>query len=165
MLRPLIAAFSFLLVIASCAGTEILLPKPAEVPAGMDLSGLWQLHDDSKDSVKRTSATLAHVFLETGKSLKITQTADGLFISFDRAIVEEYRFGEHREVTVGPVAADRVSGWEGSSYAIETLTTDGAKLAESYRLENDGQRLSRSISITYENKIQLSVEQLFDRRD
>ena len=113
------------------------------MPAGVDLSGLWQLRDDSRDTVARidragveaaggleeidvarqrnpersrrrsSDGTLVHVFLETGSRLKITQTGYGLFISFDRAIVEEYRFGEKRQISVGPVTADRVSGWEG----------------------------------------------------
>ena len=33
--------------------------------------------------------TSVHVFLETGRKLKITQTNDGLFVSFDRSVVEE----------------------------------------------------------------------------
>lgn len=195
MRQPLIAVCSLLLAVAGCAAPELLMPKSAQVPAGIDFSGLWQLHDDSMDTVRRideaelaaaggnvpistrssssdrtsnrtrSSGTLVHVFLETGRSLKITQTADGIFISFDRAIVEEYRFGEDREISVGPVVADRVSGWEGSTYAIETLATDGAKLVESYRLENGGQLLIRSILIRYKNEIQLSIEQVFDRID
>ena len=195
MRQPLIAACSLLLAVSGCAATESLMPKSAQVPAGIDFSGLWQLHDEGMDTVRRiddaelaaaggnvpistrsssrdrtsnrtgSKGTLVHVFLETGRSLKITQTTDGIFISFDRAIVEEYRFGEHREISVGPVVADRVSGWEGSTYAIETLATDGAKLVESYRLENGGQLLLRSILIRYKNEIQLSVEQVFDRID
>ncbi|MCH7821316.1 MAG: hypothetical protein IIA07_04800 [Proteobacteria bacterium] len=191
MRQPLIAVCSLLLAVAGCVAPESLMPKSAQVPAGIDLSGLWQLHDDSMDTVRRiddaelaaaggsvpistrsssrdrksnrASGTLVHVFLETGKSLKITQTTAGLFISFDRAIVEEYRFGENREISVGPVIADRVSGWEGRSYAIETLASDGAKLVESYRLDNGGQLLLRSILIRHKNEIQLSVEQVFDR--
>ena len=195
MRQPLIAACSLLLAVAGCAATESLMPKSAQVPAGIDFSGLWRLHDEGMDTVRRideaelaaaggnvpigrsssrsdrtsdrtrSSGTLVHVFLETGRSLKITQTTDGIFISFDRAIVEEYRFGENREISVGPVVADRVSGWEGSTYAIETLATDGAKLVESYRLENGGQLLLRSILIRYKNEIQLSIEQVFDRID
>ena len=65
----------------------------------------------SDQRMKRSMpGSLVHVFLEAGKALKITQTADGVFISFDRSIVEEYRFGEKREINVGPVTADRVSG-------------------------------------------------------
>ena len=104
-----------------------------------------------------------HVFLETGSSLKITQTEHGIFISFDRSVVEEYRFGENREVSVGPVLADRVSGWDGNSYVIETLDHDGAKLIEMYRLFDDGQSMIRTISIIHEGASQIDVKQLFDR--
>ena len=52
---------------------------------------------------------LVFVFLETGKSLKISQTPDGLFISFDRSVVEEFRFGENRVVSIGEIEAQRVN--------------------------------------------------------
>ena len=88
----------------------MLIPKSAAVPVGIDLSGMWQLREDSADTVReiteaerraagggeslllsperemrkkrrrRSDGTLVHVFLETGRSLKVTQTADGLFI-------------------------------------------------------------------------------------
>ena len=54
---------------------------------------------------------LVYVFLETGTALKVTQTAHALFISFDRSVVEEFRFGESRLVSVGEVEAQRVTGW------------------------------------------------------
>jgi len=106
---------------------------------------------------------LVHVFLEIGSSLKITQTPHALFISFDRAIVEEYRFGEKREISVGPVLADRVSGWEGNSYIIETLDQDGAKLIETYRLADGDRRMFRTILIIQNGQSQVDVEQIFDR--
>jgi len=105
-----------------------------------------------------------HVFLETGEALKITQTPDGLFISFDRAIVEEYRFGELREVNVGPVIAQRASGWEGASYVIQTLDNDGVILTEEYRLEDSGTVLIRDILVSKGESKQLDVRQVFDRR-
>ena len=118
----------------------------------------------SQRSRKQSSAgTLVHVFLETGSSLKVTQTEYGLFISFDRSVVEEYRFGEKREISVGPVLADRVSGWDGESYVIETLDTDGAKLVETYRLSEEGRSMFRTISITDHGDSQVDVEQIFDR--
>ena len=104
-----------------------------------------------------------HVFLETGKAVKITQTDFGLFISFDRAVVEEYRFGENREVSVGPISADRVSGWEGSSYVIETLDDNGAKLIEVYQLRDGGRSLQRKITIIDKKVTQLAIKQVFDR--
>ena len=104
-----------------------------------------------------------HVFLETGTRLKITQTAYGLFISFDRSIVEEYRFGEHRMISVGPIEAERVSGWRGGYYEIQTLGEEDGFLTETYALEQDGQVLVRTIKIEYKEEQTLSVRQLFDR--
>jgi hypothetical protein len=103
------------------------------------------------------------MFLEAGEALKVTQTEHGLFISFDRSVVEEYRFGEKREISIGPVTADRVSGWEGSTYVIETLDNEGAKLVETYRLNADGSSLRRTIAIIHRDKEQLAIEQNFDR--
>ena len=179
-------------ILSGCAAREELIAKSADVPTGVDLSGQWRLRVDSLDSVDRigeaereaaggeesilvvperklqrsrqrsSAGTLVHVFLETGSSLKVTQTLHALFISFDRAIVEEYRFGEKREISVGPVMADRVSGWEGESYVIETLDKDGAKLIETYRLSEDGHKMFRTILIIQNGKSQLDVEQVFD---
>ena len=144
------------LVLSACASKPVLLPKSAVVPAGVDFSGLWELRvdpDSTSTSLgrvdsgirippknttrnagrrrsKRSTGSAVHVFLETGKSLKISQTADGLFISFDRAIVEEYRFGEDRVVSVGPIEAQRVSGWEEAVFVVETLDKEGMILTE-----------------------------------
>ena len=189
----LIILFSSFAILSGCAAREELIAKSAAVPAGIDLSGQWQLRADSQDTVKRISEAeleaaggnesilmaperesrrsrkqssdgiLVHVFLEIGSSLKITQTPHALFISFDRAIVEEYRFGEKREISVGPVLADRVSGWEGNSYIIETLDQDGAKLIETYRLADGDRRMFRTILIIQNGQSQVDVEQIFDR--
>lgn len=186
-----VAALS-LATIAGCAAKEVLVAKSA-VAAGNDLSGQWQLREDSRSAAKRIrdaefaaaggnepllprenrysaqstrgdgGGASVHVFLETGRSLKITQTDFGLFVSFDRAIVEEYRFGEHREVSVGPIIADRVSGWEGNAYVIETLDDNGAKLVEAYQLQDGGRSLRRKIKIVAKRATQLSLEQIFDR--
>ena len=186
-----VAALS-LAFIAGCAGKEVLVAKSA-VSAGNDLAGRWQLREDSRTAAKRIrdaefaaaggneplvprenrysdqakrgdgGGASVHVFLETGRSLKITQTDFGLFVSFDRAVVEEYRFGEKREVSVGPIIADRVSGWEGSSYVIETLDNNGAKLVEAYQLQDGGRVLTRKITIVDKNSTDLSIEQIFDR--
>jgi len=171
---------------------KVLVPKSATIPVGIDFSGQWQLREDSVDTVReiteaerkaaggeesislvperttknkrrrRSDGTLVHVFLETGESLKVTQTADGLFISFDRAVVEEYRFGEHREINVGPLEAERVSGWEGSTYVIETLDREGAKLIETYRLADGDRILLRTIKIEQGDKSHLDITQAFD---
>ena len=177
-------------LLAACAGMEPLPPTSADVPAGTDLSGQWQLRSNSRDSnrqieeaerqaagaresrILESRKSLArrkpddiqvHVFLEAGESLKLTQTEHGLFVSFDRAIVEEYRFGEQRAVTVGPVAADRVSGWENGAYVIETRDKEGAMLIESYRLESESTMI-REIRIVNDEVTKLDVSQVFDRR-
>ncbi|MDH3613097.1 MAG: hypothetical protein OEU90_09525 [Gammaproteobacteria bacterium] len=193
MRLPIIATIAVLSLVCGCATKEELVARSADVPAGVDLSGQWRLRVDSQDTVRRISeaemeaaggiegivlgperkpkrsrqrssnGTLVHVFLETGKALKVTQTEYGLFISFDRAIVEEYRFGEKRQINVGPVMADRVSGWEGDSYIIETLDKDGAKLIETYRLQQEGGSLIRTISIVRKDVNEMEVVQVFDR--
>ncbi len=103
------------------------------------------------------------VFLETGRSLRITQTDHGLFISFDRAVVEEYTFGENRRVSVGPIEAQRVSGWEGSAFVVETLDEDGARLTESWSLSDGGATLVRQIAVMQGEDEKFSTEQLYDR--
>lgn len=112
---------------------------------------------------RRVRGGLVYVFLVTGRTLKITQTPDGLFLSFDRAVVEEFRFGENREVRVGPVVADRVSGWEGDAYVVETLDQSGMKLTERYSLSENGNTLSRTITLRSKNEETESVIQTFDR--
>ena len=182
-----------LLAVVGCAAQEHLMTKNAVVPAGTDLSGRWELRvastgttsriedaerraagglEDIVQSSRRNSrshatrhkaGSLVHVFLETGKSLKITQTEHGLFISFDRAIVEEYRFGEHRVANVGPITAERVSGWENRGYVIETLDEEGGRLIETYSLEENDAVLIRDISVLHNAKQKLAIQQVFDR--
>jgi hypothetical protein len=177
---------------AGCGGHRTLETKSAAVPAGINFSGRWRLREDNAGSEreiarsgveaaggpavlvppehtpiqahsKRRHGTLVHVFLTTGKSLKISQTDAGLFISFDRAIVEEYRFGENREIHVGEAVAQRASGWEGDAYIIETLDDDDALMTETYRLGDGGTTLVRTITIIRGNDTQLDVRQTFDR--
>ncbi len=183
----LIAAAAVL--VAGCASREVLVNRSPVVPPGIDFSGLWQLASDSadtnrrladaevaaaggrgnvlarpgRDAARRDRGSLVHLFLETGSNLKITQTAHALFISFDRAIVEEYRFGEYTQVSVGPVVADRSSGWEMRAYVVETLDEKGDKLYERYRLSGDGARLIREISIFTGRSPPMSIVQEFDR--
>jgi hypothetical protein len=176
-------------MLAACAGPAPLPPKSTVVPAGLDLSGQWQLRDNSRESnrqiqtmeretahggtslIPKTNSsdkrrksddTQVHVYLETGESLRVTQTEHGLFVSFDRAIVEEYRFGEQRTVSVGPISADRVSGWENGAYVIETRDKEGAMLIESYRLDQNDTMI-RTIRIVHDEDVTLDVRQVFDR--
>lgn len=182
-----------LVILAACASREILLPKRAEPPAGISFSGQWILRNDAEQHQRRINSAirqtdgvddrkimrptptregeeprrnrggLVHVFLEHGEQLKITQTDAGLFLSFDRAVVEEFRFGENREVRVGPVVADRVSGWEGGQYVVETLDRNNMKLTERFSLEENGKVLRRTITLRGRDQKQRSIFQTFDR--
>lgn len=176
------------LLLAGCASRPQLLSKSTANPASVDLSGNWALRQvdgegllrggDAEQKIqmpKRTSqrrpqrtrrssgGIAVNVFLETGNALRITQTVDGMFISFDRAIVEEYTFGENRLVAVGPIEAQRVSGWENGAFVVETLDRDGVRLSESWSLAEQGAVLVRRIAMIKGDKRELDVEQVFDR--
>ncbi len=178
-------------LVSGCAAPIELTAKSAEVPAGVDLSGLWRLRTepglerrapsdgdmtiripragDRRSAAVRprrsSSAPSAGLFLENGELLKITQTADGLFISFDRAIVEEYTFGEKRTVTIGPIEAQRVSGWESGRFVVETLDDTGTVLTESWQLEGGGAELLRDITLVDKKGSPVITRQRFDRSD
>ena len=164
---------------AGCAAKPVLLVKGSAVPAGVDLSGNWALtqppgtqrepdsHRDpeihrpgdspvrrpeSRRSSRRSSGPSAQLFIEHGSVLKITQTSHGLFISFDRSVVEEFTFGENRVVAIGPVEAQRVSGWEAESFVVQTLDEQGYVLTEVWRLVENGNMLVRDISIARRDK-------------
>ena len=116
-------------------------------------------------SRRSTNGGLVYVFLETGKALKITQTAHALFISFDRSVVEEYRFGESRLISVGQVEAQRVTGWEDTQLVVETLDKNGMKLTERFDLTNGGDTLQRQITFRSKNLEEETIVQEFDRTD
>jgi len=118
----------------------------------------------SRRSDRRVKGGLVFVFLETGESLKVTQTDYGLFISFDRAVVEEYRFGENRMVSVGEVQAQRVTGWEGEELVVETLDRNRMKLTERFRLVDNGAVLERRIILRSAKGEEETVIQHFDRQ-
>ena len=105
---------------------------------------------------------LVHVFLEHGESLKITQTDEGLFIGFDRSVVEEYRFGELRTISTGGAVAQRASGWVDDTYVIETLGEAGMKLTERYGL-GSSQTLTREITLRSKKLEQVTIVQTFSR--
>jgi hypothetical protein len=179
------------ILLVACGGTPVpeLTPVGTVIPDDVSFEGRWQLRgvdtgpgerarqSDAEGSVvpdrrsrgrrskQSKDGPSVHVFLETGSDLKITQTADGLFISFDRSVVEEYRFREHRRINVGPIEADRASGWENGRYVIKTLDHQGAELTETYALQDNGRQLLRTISIVYDEEETLALQQVFDRRD
>lgn len=119
----------------------------------------------SRSSTSRRSRDvggLVHVFLENAARLRVTQTDAGLFMAFDRSVVEEYRFGEARIVNKGGAVAQRVSGWDGETYVIETLDQEGGmKLSERYRLEGDS--LNREIVLRSKELEEVRLTQSFAR--
>ena len=177
------------LLVAGCAAPPELLARGAANPAGIDLSGNWELRVDpnaprirpepQEEMIRLPPATSRRsqqvgprqsrdggpkgpsvfVFIESGKALKITQTPHGLFVSFDRAVVEEFTFGENRLISLGPIEAQRVSGWEGPVFVVETLDEKGATLKETWTLDADGDELVREIGVAD------GSEQLFFRRE
>ena len=182
------------LALASCGmqGRPQLTPVGDVIPAGVTLAGRWQLRAEGDEAERRiresehkssggieevvaparrdrsrrgADGPSVYVFLRTGNTLKITQTPYGLFISFDRSVVEEYRFKEHRPVNVGPIEADRASGWQDGKYVIRTLDSEGTLLQETYALEAGGEVLVRSVSVVYGEEETLSLRQVFDRLD
>lgn len=182
---PARLVLSCLLLVAGCSAPLVLESKSAAVPPGIDLGGMWLLRDESdlrhptnksglqegiipsgnKDRTRRSrnsGGVTVPVFLEFGTSLKITQTQYGLFISYDRSVVEEFTFGENRTIEIGPIEALRVSGWEGSAFVIETLDHSGTTLFESWHL--DGDVLTRKVRIAKGEKDSFVQTQLFDRQ-
>ena len=177
--------------LAGCAEPEILEPHSAETPVGVDFSGLWTMRADEsgdqrrlREAVDRTDGIekyrrssvnsrtarsgrskggIVHVFLEVGSSLKVTQTPYALFISFDRSVVEEFRFGENRPVSIGAAQAMRVSGWSGNAYVVETLDNSGMKLTERYELSSDSDLLYRHITFRSSKLEEESLTQIFER--
>lgn len=175
------------LVLCACVAKPELELRSAAIPAGVDLSGTWRIRVGGEAPLaregeqpqtiqmpKRTSSQNPQrqrrselpdvwIFLETGKVLKVTQTSDGLFVSFDRSVVEEVVFGENRTVSVGPIQAQRVTGWEGEQLIAETMDKEGVVLTEIWTLEDNGSVLVRDISITDRNRQLFSARQVFDQ--
>ncbi len=108
---------------------------------------------------------LVYVFLETGTALKVTQTPHGLFISFDRSVVQEFRFGENRLISIGAVEAQRVTGWDGNQLIVETLGENGMKLTERFQLTDNGNTLRRQITFRSKKLEEETIVQEFDRSD
>jgi hypothetical protein len=175
------------MLLAACAARPTLEPRPGGNPGQIDLSGRWVLRAGGELPVnneqtirlprpsqdgnsemrrpawsKRDRESSVHLFLESGKALKVSQTDYGLFISFDRAVVEEYTFGEFRAVSVGPIQAQRVSGWDGDRFTVETMDEEGNLLTERWYL--DGELLVRDIMISAGGESRFSKRQEFEAR-
>ena len=187
------------LLLCACGTPEVLLPRSAAVPPGIDFSGQWKIRPESKsgqphinEAINRTDGVdnqtimremmnsqrygntrrssgetkggLVGIFLKTGDSLKITQTEFGIFISFDRSVTREYRFGENRPINIGQADAHRVSGWDGNEYVVETLGEKGMKLTDRYSLSANRQLLGRRITLRSKNHEEVTIIQEFDRQ-
>jgi hypothetical protein len=174
------------LLLAGCSSEPVLVSKSAGVPVGIDLSGQWivrqesssrqsqmnssaerpVLNDRSQRSRRQrpSSDVSVQVYLEYGESLKITQTGFGIFISYDRSVVEEFTFGENRIVSIGPIEARRVSGWEENSFVVETLDKSGTTLFESWHLDGGDEVLVRDIRISRGDEDNFKLRQVFDRQ-
>lgn len=111
----------------------------------------------------RAQGGLTYVFFKNADALKITQTPSALFISFNRAVVEEYRFGEMRRISVGQAEAQRVSGWDGPDYVVDTLDRHGMKISERYSLSTDRETLLRKVTFRGRNNESAIVFQTFKR--
>lgn len=175
------------LILMACTTPPVLESKSAAVPVGIDLSGNWQVRNSGsgrggrgspgvlnqrikvsqtggQQRKRSSSGPSAQLFLEYGTSLKITQTRHGLFISYDRSIVEEYTFGENRLIELGPIEALRVSGWDGNSFVVETLDDSGTTLFETWHLENNGEVLVRDVRLSKKEKDSFVDQQFYDRQ-
>lgn len=175
------------LSLTACAGAPELLGRPGSAPAGVDFSGLWTLRSetgsplakalDAEQTIevprrsaarmperRRSEISDVRVFLESGQDLKISQTPYSLFVAFDRAIVEEFTFGENRVVEVGPIEAQRVSGWDGATFVVETMDRKGTLLTERWRFAGGDDTLLRELTIAKGGQLRLSTRQEFERR-
>ena len=177
-------------ILTGCSSKPVLTAKNAGTPVGLDLSGHWTLRAGPGSDIKadrdrepliripsentverpgrsrstwRSSGPSVQLFLESGTALKITQTGAGLFISFDRSIVEEYTFGENRVIEIGPIEARRVSGWEGRAFVVETLDDEGSIMTEMWHLDDGGNTLVRDITVVKGGKQKSFSQQQFDR--
>ena len=188
------------LLVGACTTQEVLQPKSAVAPFGVDFSGNWTLRSDSAADRERINAAigqaagssdiipmpteksrssgshgrspsrgsrggLVQVFLESGDNIKVTQTDHGIFVSFDRSVVVEYRFGETRTVNVGAIVAQRASGWEGDRYVVETLDRNGTKMTETIYLSDNMQTLHRLIVIRKSDGSDIRLQQSFARQE
>ena len=99
----------------------------------------------------------------SAKKLRVSQESTALFVKFDLARVEEYRFGEKRELNIGPIAVLRVSGWENDRYYIKSVTDQNVLVEERYYLSDKGLRLHRDVQIEGKNVTPTTVRQVFDR--
>lgn len=185
-MKRVIPVIILVLAFAACGSQPTLEPRAGGNPQQVDLSGRWVLRagdelpvsheqrirvprsserrqtNDTRraQTERRSKGQTVHLFLESGRALKVSQTDYGLFFSFDRAVVEEYNFGENRVVNIGPISAQRVSGWDGPAFVVETMDKEGHVLTE--RWQRQERVLTRDISIARGEDLSFSQRQVFD---
>lgn len=180
-----------LLLFSSCASPPDLLAFGQSITADVDLTGSWQRDDTISDAklprlesitnatqepdpgrrvpskTKKSKGPGAAVLLDglylSAKKLRVTQESTAIFVKFDLARVEEYRFGEKRELNVGPIAVLRVSGWEDDRYYIKSITDQHVLIEERYYMSDNGLRLHRDVQIEGKNIPLRTVRQVFNR--
>ncbi len=178
---------ALLLSLAGCA-SGLKLPDPSrDFPSDLAFAGDWQRVEfreqdrmeperlrvpTTRQATSRASSgpkakpgRKVRSFLEFGKTLRITQLDSAMLISFDRAIVVEYRYGEHRMANVGPIAGERTTGFRGESLEIITLDDDGAQMTETWRLQRRASALERRVTIVKGNKELYSLRETYRRTD
>ena len=66
-------------------------------------------------------------------------------------------------MSVGPIEAQRVSGWDADDFVAETMDESGTVLTERWSLAEDGSVLVREISVVKKEAVTFSITQVFDR--
>lgn len=122
-----------------------------------ELRRMASVVQEERQSGSRTKGGIVQVFLENGRALKVTQTGTAMFISFDRSVVEEYRYGQVRMIRVGGAVAQRASGWEDGQFVVETLDDERMKLTERYRLLEGGAQMRREIVFRSRNMNEVTI--------
>ncbi|MEM1174529.1 MAG: hypothetical protein AAGI27_06925 [Pseudomonadota bacterium] len=158
-----------LLALAGCA-SGLKLPSPSGAfPSEIEFEGDWRRIESREEdrmepdrlnlptsreaTARRSSGPKAkpgrkvRAFLEYGRQLRITQLDTALLISFDRSIVREYRYGEHRMTNVGPIVGERTTGFNGDVLEVITLDDAGGLMTESWRVKRSGRQLERRVTI------------------
>ena len=97
------------------------------------------------------------------KERDFVQTDEGMFLSFNRSRVEEFRFGENRMINVGAISAQRVSGWVGDEYIVKSLDKNGIKLTEKLWLSDSGTTLNREFVFSSKKDPEVVARQTYDR--
>jgi len=180
-LLPTIVAANLLL--AGCSSGP-RLPAPSRAyPDVIGFAGRWErINVEMRDSLKprgirlkvpNTNSGAIRVerddrpgmnvrnFLEQGGSLRITELDSALLISFDRSVVEEYRYGEQRIINIGQIRAERTAGWQNDTLVISTIDDDDALLKERWRLR--GKLLERVATIRLKDDELLYLRERFQR--